>query len=723
MAKKAMVDVEPDRPVHSRDVAGDDPCRCPDPNELKAFATGKLSAELVDTIALHLNDCAHCTWQIGAIFAQDPLLKTFRQARGKRLYIDEAQRRGLEERVKSIVPRPAAGPIVGEGSDKFPTAAATPPLQLGDYLLLEKLGQGGMGVVYKARHVHLGKTFALKLLPPRHVADEVRVARFFREIRALGKLDHRNVVRATDARCVDGFPFLVMEQVEGIDVGRLLRELGRLDVVDACEISRQTAVGLAYIHQNGQVHRDIKPSNLMIARCGTVKILDLGLARLAQDGGDELTASHHILGTLDYLPPEQADSTSQADARSDLYGLGCMLYRMLAGQPPFGGREYDSITAKLDAHRHAQPTCLAARRPELPPGLVDIVGRLLEKDPAKRFQTAADLARALAVHSHGSDLRELVASTVTIQESGMPAASDTSPSIDAFNDTSRQRLDEAARAGAEADSRGRFVKPRQAWFAASGVLVLLSILATLFFHAEQRRVRVKAASSSEAEFDPGVPGAPVRVPPPAFIRPGETTARELVFPVGQASSSWNILSSGDAIHLYSDYLALLSLGRQEQGDRSLRAEIRQLDWSGRIGVFYGHHVSLVDGRERATCHVVEIQRVDDRRFRLVHSRRAYWLGSPNSQQNEQLGFAAIDDLASEANAISLELRPVGWPTVSWNATRVRWSVEEPRIDMARDQRGVQPCHGDFGVYGLKSAGTFFNITIDQRRIRLVRDET
>src|SRR5262249_25577460 len=184
---------------------------------------------------------------------------------------------------------------------------------------------------------HLRRPVALKVLTPECTRQPALVARFFQEMRAVGQLDHPNLVRATDAGAVDGVCFLAMDLLDGLDLGKVSSLLGPLKVADACEAVRQGALGLACLHGTGLVHRDVKPSNLFLTAVGTVKVLDFGLVRLqevtAADG--RLTGSGFVLGTADYLAPEQALDPRTSDRRADLYALGCTLYHLLTGRAPF----------------------------------------------------------------------------------------------------------------------------------------------------------------------------------------------------------------------------------------------------------------------------------------------------------------------------------------------------------------------------------------------------
>jgi hypothetical protein len=281
---------------------------------------------------------------------------------------------------------------------------------LGQYQLLARLGEGGMGAVYKARHLQLGKVVALKVLPA-GLMNELSVARFHNEMKAVGRLDHPNIVAAHDAGQVGGTHFLVMEFVDGLDLSRLVRRHGRLPLADACELIRQAALGLQHAHERGLVHRDVKPSNLMLTRGGVVKVLDLGLARSLAEGppAERLTATRQVIGTADYLAPEQWEDPHAADARADVYGLGCTLYHLAAGEAPFGGDRYRTWAQKMRAHQETPAPPLRQRCPEAPEALAAVLDRMLAKDPADRHPSPGDVAEALRPFTAGCDPARLLA--------------------------------------------------------------------------------------------------------------------------------------------------------------------------------------------------------------------------------------------------------------------------------------------------------------------------
>jgi serine/threonine protein kinase/DNA-binding response OmpR family regulator len=269
-------------------------------------------------------------------------------------------------------------------------------LRIGNYEVLDRLGAGGMGTVYKARHRRMKRIVALKVMMRSLSDDATKVQRFQREVETIARLSHPNIVLAFDADEAEAGHFLVMEFVNGRDLATLVQEGGPFLLRDAVSCTLQAARGLEYAHGQNIIHRDIKPANLLRDEHGTVKITDLGLARLNDTSGsavnNAVTQEGGIVGTVDFMPPEQAFDTSAVDHRSDIYSLGCTLYYLLAGASPFGG---SSAMAVLLKHREAPIPSLAVLRPETPPALDAAFRKMLAKNPAERFQSMTELVAAL----------------------------------------------------------------------------------------------------------------------------------------------------------------------------------------------------------------------------------------------------------------------------------------------------------------------------------------
>ena len=272
-------------------------------------------------------------------------------------------------------------------------------LVLGPYVLLERLGEGGMGEVFKARHQKLGRVVALKLIRKDRLDNPAAVRRFHREVQAAAQLEHPNIVRAYDAGEAGGAHFFVMEYVEGTDLARLVKRHGPPSIERACDYARQAALGLQHAYERGLVHRDVKPANLLLTAKGdVVKVLDMGLARLDRPDHDAgasttLTQEGAVMGTPDYIAPEQARDSHTVDIRADLYSLGCTLYFLLTGRVPFPG---GSLTEKLLRHTLDEPRPVQEVRPDTPPGVAAVVRQLMAKRPEDRYQTPAEAAAALA---------------------------------------------------------------------------------------------------------------------------------------------------------------------------------------------------------------------------------------------------------------------------------------------------------------------------------------
>ena len=272
-------------------------------------------------------------------------------------------------------------------------------LQLGNYTVIDKIGQGGMGLVVKARHRVMQRIVAIKVLSSATVKSPDAIKRFHREVEAAARLNHPHIVAAFDADQANGTHFLVMEYVDGYDFAKLVRTQGPLSLKRAIEFLTQAGRGLEFAHTHGVVHRDIKPANLLIDRLGTVKILDLGLARLENsEQPTDLTSSGQIMGTIDYMAPEQAIDMRTADHRADIYSFGCTLWYLLTGKSVYGG---ETALAKLLEHRDGQIPTLLGRSEELQStnpravAIDHVFRKMLAKRPDQRFQSMAEVLLAL----------------------------------------------------------------------------------------------------------------------------------------------------------------------------------------------------------------------------------------------------------------------------------------------------------------------------------------
>jgi serine/threonine protein kinase len=282
------------------------------------------------------------------------------------------------------------------------------PERIRDYQLVRLLGRGGMGCVYLARHMRLHRDVALKVLREELADDPVYRARFEREMAVVGPLDHPHLIRAQDAGAEGPHLFLVMELLDGRDLGAVVRERGALPVADACEAARQAALGLHHAHEHGLVHRDVKASNLFLTRAGVVKVIDLGLARPTEKAvAGDLSSAMLLAGTPECMSPEQWEG-ADVDRRADVYALGCTLIVLLTGRPPFALPGKPSWLAWMDAHGRVVPPSLGVLRPDAPADLATLVAQMLAKAPGGRPASAAAVAEALAPFTAGHHLGQVV---------------------------------------------------------------------------------------------------------------------------------------------------------------------------------------------------------------------------------------------------------------------------------------------------------------------------
>jgi WD40 repeat protein/tRNA A-37 threonylcarbamoyl transferase component Bud32 len=329
----------------------------------------------------------------------DALLDVLRQCR----LIDPSQLKELiqDAHGHSLEPRALARKLIERGwltpyQVNLVLQGRGAELVLGSYVLLERLGEGGMGQVFKARHQVMNRVVALKVIRKDRLASGEALQRFRREVEASAQLAHPNIVIAHDAAQFGDRLVLVMEYVEGTDLAKRIKQSGPLPVAEACDYTRQAALGLQHAFEKGMVHRDIKPANLLLANDGSVKILDMGLARLNQAKDDDtasLTQEGAVVGTVDYLAPEQAVNSRNVDIRADLYSLGCTFYYLLTGQAPFPG---GTAAEKLLRHNMDEPVPVEKLRRDVPSGVVAVLRKLMAKRPEQRYQTPAEVVAALA---------------------------------------------------------------------------------------------------------------------------------------------------------------------------------------------------------------------------------------------------------------------------------------------------------------------------------------
>ncbi|MFO0977490.1 MAG: serine/threonine-protein kinase [Planctomycetaceae bacterium] len=426
---------------------------CPQSDRLKHYLSGWLNESDSEQLELHLQQCDTCESALRTLETQqDTLLQSLQATVAQSVSPAGASASAATMRTSEPLasndarPKPAASSdanasLVLTAAAQVATSSNAPELDaamskvrrlfdapaeqesqafirswhpaqrdFGIYELIRPLGRGGMGAVYLAKHRQLGRHVAIKLLPMMSAEDDDVRTRFDREIRVVGRLSHPSIVAATDAGEIDGTQYLVMEYVAGMDLSRLSRLMGRLPVADACELIRQAALGLSCAHAEGVVHRDIKPSNMMLDELGHIRILDFGLAQWTvwDEASVDLTTVGQLMGTLDYMAPEQAEASSGVDYRADLYALGATLFRLLCGRAPLAAAPNQSPLEKLRLLANHQPPKLSTLCPEAPEELVKLVASLLSRSAADRPASAAHVAEQLAPFAEGSKLVELL---------------------------------------------------------------------------------------------------------------------------------------------------------------------------------------------------------------------------------------------------------------------------------------------------------------------------
>ncbi len=363
----------------------------PTDQTLHAYGLGKLDDASAESIHQHLWECADCRHRVAEL-TSDSSLSRLQKARSRPSYPTMSR--------SPAGPESADAPLARHGTAPPPPAETMPPglADHPDYEVRSELGRGGMGVVYLAHNRLMGRDEVLKVMG-RHIMERTGVLdRFHREIRAVARLRHDNIVAAYSAFRLEESLVFAMEYVEGLDLSRLVKARGALPVANASSYVHQAALGLQHAHEHGMVHRDIKPANLMLSRKGDrplVKVLDFGLSKATRESplDSGLTQAGQMLGTPDYIAPEQTINAQGADIRADIYSLGCTLYYLLSGGPPFKGTNLYDI---LQAHHSMDARPLNFVRPEVPVELAAVVDKMMAKDPNRRFQTPDEVAEALA---------------------------------------------------------------------------------------------------------------------------------------------------------------------------------------------------------------------------------------------------------------------------------------------------------------------------------------
>ncbi|MFK7822326.1 MAG: serine/threonine protein kinase, partial [Planctomycetaceae bacterium] len=417
---------------------------CPEESVIAAWLGGEIDEDIAESIGDHVDGCETCFGRTTRLEANPDGIAQF-----------------LQDAVAEAPPE-----VTG---DLLPSRYPQTLQNIGEYKVIERLGSGGMGAVFVAMHGRLRRSVALKVLSERSANDQRAIARFNREMEVVGRLNHPNIVQALDAGEADGTNYLAMELLNGADLSRVLTSSKTLSVPDATEIARQAALGLNYAHDRGMIHRDVKPSNLMLARENDgrtrVKILDLGLAIIQESAPDaELTDAGQLMGTLEYMAPEQTEDTHSVDHTADIYALGSTLYRMLVGHVPFSGEVWNTPAKRLKGLLNHDAPGIRETRPDLPDELITLIDSMLKRDVTDRPRSMREVAEALlpfSITHKISELPGIASSTASVATThGIHSA---------FDDTQR--------------TVRTTVEPVAAKWAKPGLIVAVCLIAILSFPA------------------------------------------------------------------------------------------------------------------------------------------------------------------------------------------------------------------------------------------------
>lgn len=594
---------------------------------------------------------------------------------------------------------------------------ATFPFAFGQYEVLGLLGHGGMGAVFEARNIHLGKRVALKTIAIDRLGDPDVVKRFRAEMGAVGRLDHTNVVQAYDAGEWEGIHYLAMEYVDGVEIESLAEKCSPLPISVCCEIVRQAAYGLDHAHTHGLVHRDVKPSNLICTRDGRVVLLDLGLARWRQQLHGSLTGSDIIMGTPDYIAPEQAEGVSELDARCDIYSLGATLYRLLAGHPPFGSPDYDSVMRKLDGHRHDPPSPIRAQRKDIPDGLAALVHQMLEKQPDRRPQSAFDVAAALADWCDDSNLAFLVSDNPKRNDERSAFVTTKKYSGSTHNDDKQLR------------------SHRLVWMSLIGILAACLVGGYFWWSAQQTTAPTFAVAATAdpnnaaPDFQESRSGLKT-VKPRVFeeLKPNELL-KSISYPLLNLEPQKIVWEEDDALArlalnqelrqltVGSRGLGILECGTIEETDYVLQADIFQRTWDGGIGVFLGLKPSGSGERKCMGIMLKQNAAPDRKKFPLLIVPTRYTI-SEQGGENDLCDASTIDGEWRLPKVVGYRPRTLRLTVRTGRLKSVEWDgklLNEFALNGSQAEPNGPELTGGFGIVSATSDATVQNMQITAGR--------
>jgi serine/threonine protein kinase len=491
----------------------------PTDQTLQNYGLGKLDDHLFQKVSQHLEACAPCRERVSEL-SSDTFLGRLRHAQAPS---KEPVGRPPQERGARRQPNPAATSGQPDPSSTLPAELVVNP----DYEIIRELGRGGMGVVYLVRNRLMARHEAIKIIGRQLMDRPVVLDRFLREIRSVARLRHPNVVAAYSATRMSDSIVYAMEYVDGLDLARLVKSKGPLPVTHACYFTHQVALGLQHAHEQGIVHRDIKPGNLILSRTGErsiVKILDFGLTKAASEDGTDtsLTQQGQMLGTPDFIAPEQTLDAQSVDIRADIYSLGCTLYYLLSGRPPFRA---GSLYEVLQAHHSTEATALYLLRPEVPVELASIVAKMMAKQAKQRYQTPADVADALtSFFKRGQAIAAIPQATtevsvgartslhsraITTLQAPKPKAIPEGSSTAPRTDSSWESLIELGEPGSLTDAAPSIAKsastPRWLWPSLAATVSVLGLIAAFALGAFSSGKKETLAANKASQIEPARP--------------------------------------------------------------------------------------------------------------------------------------------------------------------------------------------------------------------------
>ncbi len=604
---------------------------CPSTEEWISAIRGRVDSDRWSVIERHLDCCPECEARIDTLTEpSDTFVRHLCQQPSTP--DDEPAFRNLYSKLVES----SAAFLTDEVETPAPPTSIQLPRKLGNYELLASLGHGANGSVFQARHIPLNRLVAIKLLREDQGFHPEHLQRFAQEIRAAGQLNHPHLVRFTDAGETNGQHFLVMEYVPGIDLSAVVRKQGPLRIADACEVVRQTAVGLVYLHDNGFIHRDVKPSNLLLTSKGEIKLLDLGLVQNSNAESDRARIQNKWAhGTADYMSPEQWTEFDRVDIRADLYSLGCTFFKLLTGLPPYRPLP-PGFTTKCDAHRSAPVPILKLLRREIPDAVQRLVDRLLAKSPEDRFTSPQELLRQIRPLTRGADLWE-VARLSGIEMQGR-----------------------RAKHGIVNSGLSR----REALLSSIAAVCAVAVGGTALYR------KTHPTGTQWMGTDSAWRRLQVESPP------------VLLSLAPLQEGSWK-QATEDELRICSVEPLLLNLGQPLLGTFRITVEIAQAVWKGNAGIFFKHAQRQQEGVQTHTYQTMEIVRDEDQRnatFRLLWSGQKVTTDGEKPTLHPRQLWADVpieSPLPGAVVPLQISLGMSGFPDVFWNGKPLpvdRWKL-------------------------------------------------